>query len=56
MKINYKGQEIEAYSLVMNRNNALDILNGKKCIETRMLSSKYEKMFTDFNQMGKMKN
>ena len=51
MKINYKGQEIEAYSLVMNRNNALDILNGKKCIETRMLSSKYEKMFTDFNQI-----
>ena len=51
MKINYKGQEIEAYSLVMNRTNALDILNGKKCIETRMLSSKYEKMFTDFNQI-----
>lgn len=49
MKINYKGQEIEAYSLIMTKKNALDILNGKKTIETRALSSKYEKMFTDFN-------
>ena len=51
MKINYNGQEIEAYSLIMTKENALDILNGKKSIETRMLSAKYEKMFTDFAQV-----
>lgn len=49
--INYKGQEIEAYALVMRKENALDILNGKKVIETRALSAKYEKMFTDFKQV-----
>lgn len=48
MKISYNGQEIEAYSLVMTKENALAILNGKKDIETRMLSTKYEKMFTGF--------
>ena len=51
MKIDYNGQEIEAYSLIMTKENALDILNGKKSIETRMLSVKYEKMFTDFAQV-----
>ena len=30
MKINYNGQEIEAYSLIMTKENALDILNGKR--------------------------
>lgn len=50
-RINYNGQEAEAYSLVMCRENALDILNGKKTIETRTFSSKYEKMFTDFKQL-----
>lgn len=50
MKINYKGQEVEAYPLLMKKENALDILNGKKCIETRKLSAKYEKMFTNFEQ------
>ena len=39
MKIDYNGQEIEAYSLIMTKENALDILNGKKSIETRMLLS-----------------
>ena len=49
--IKYNGQEVEAYSLIMTKANALDILNGKKVIETRKLSSKYEKMFTDFKQL-----
>lgn len=49
--IKYNGQEVEAYSLIMTKGNALDILNGKKVIETRKLSSKYEKMFTDFKQL-----
>lgn len=52
-KIKYCGQEIEAFSLIMKKENALDILNGKKTIETRMFSSKYEKMFTDFKQLEK---
>lgn len=51
MKIYYKGQQIEAYPLVMKKENALEILSGKKTIETRKLSSKYEKMFTDFKQL-----
>lgn len=50
-KIKYCGQEIEAFSLIMKKENALDILNGKKTIETRIFSSKYEKMFTDFKQL-----
>lgn len=49
--INYKGEEIEAYSLIMRKENALDILRGNKIIETRAFSSKYEKMFTDFYQL-----
>ena len=49
--IKYNGQEVEAYSLIMTKANALDILNGKKVIETRRLSSKYEKMFTNFKQL-----
>lgn len=56
MKINYNGQEIEAYSLIMTKENALDILNGKKSIETRMLSAKYEKMFTNFAQVDENEN
>lgn len=51
--IKYNGQEVEAYSLIMTKANALDILNGKKVIEARKLSSKYEKMFTDFKQLEK---
>lgn len=49
--IKYKGQDVEAYALIMRKENALDILSGKKVIETRALSSKYEKMFTDFEQI-----
>lgn len=51
--IKYNGQDVEAFALIMNKKNALDILNGKKTIETRMLSAKYEKMFTDFKQLEK---
>lgn len=51
MKINYKGQEIEAHALIMTKENALDILNGKKTVEFRRFSPKYDKMFTDFKQI-----
>lgn len=53
MKINYKGQEAEAYALIMKKENALEILNGKKTVEFRNFTPKYEKMFTDFEQIAK---
>ena len=46
MTIKYKDQEIEAYPLIMRKEKALDILRGKKTIEIRKFSGKYEKMFT----------
>lgn len=49
--ISYKGEEVEAYALVMRKENALEILNGKKTVEVRKLSNKYEKMFTNFKQL-----
>ena len=51
MKINYKGQEIDAHALVMTKENALEILKGKKNVEFRRFSPKYDKMFTDFKQI-----
>ena len=53
MKINYKGQEVEAYALIMKKENAKEILEGKKTVEFRQFSPKYEKMFTDFAQVKK---
>lgn len=53
MKINYKGQEAEAYALIMKKENALEILRGKKTVEFRNFAPKYEKMFTDFEQIAK---
>lgn len=53
MKINYKGQEVEAYALIMKKENALEILKGKKTVEFRDFTPKYEKMFTDFEQIAK---
>lgn len=49
--IEINGVQTEAYSLIMRKENALEILNGKKNVEIRSLSSKYEKMFTDFEQL-----
>lgn len=49
--IKYKGQDVQAYALLMRKENALDILNGKKTVEVRMMSARYEKMFTDFEQL-----
>lgn len=51
MKIKVNGQEVEAYALLMQKENALEILNGKKTIEIRALNSKYDKMFTDQKQL-----
>ena len=51
--IKYNGQEVEAYSLIMTKANALDILNGKKVIEARKLSSKYEKQLEENERLRK---
>lgn len=51
MKIKVNGQEVEAYALLMQKENALEILNGKKTIEIRALNSKYSSMFTDQKQL-----
>lgn len=53
MKIDYKGRKIDAFPLIMRKENALDILSGKKTIEFRHFCPKYEKMFTDFKQIKK---
>ena len=45
MKIEVNGKSVEAYHLIMKKENALDILNGKKKIEIRTFSKKYNDMF-----------
>jgi len=47
MTIEFEGQQIEAYSLLMTKENAIAILNGTKKIETRLCSDYYYRMFTD---------
>lgn len=45
MTIEINGKPVEAYHLIMKKENALDILNGKKKIEIRAFSKKYNDMF-----------
>lgn len=47
MKIQVNGKEVEAYHLIMRKENALEIVNGTKKIEVRDFSPKYGKMFID---------
>ncbi|MBQ8958643.1 MAG: hypothetical protein IJ057_09140 [Bacteroidales bacterium] len=35
MKININGNEVEAYALIMRKENALEILRGTKTVELR---------------------
>lgn len=53
MKIDHDGKEVEAYHLIMRKENALDILNGKKKAEIRTFSDKYVGMFVDSDLQGK---
>ena len=53
MKINVNGNEVEAYALIMKKENALEILRGTKTVEIRSANTKYEKMFTDQEQLAK---
>nr|DAY02601.1 MAG TPA: ASCH domain protein [Caudoviricetes sp.] len=45
MTIEVNGKPVEAYHLIMKKENALDILNGKKKVEIRAFSKKYNDMF-----------
>ena len=47
MTIEINGKPVEAYHLIMKKENALDILNGKKKVEIRAFSEKYNDLFID---------
>lgn len=47
MKINIDGKEVEAYHLIMRKENALEILNGTKKVEIREFNKKYGTLFID---------
>lgn len=47
MKINIDGKEVEAYHLIMKKENALEILNGTKKVEIREFNQKYGTLFID---------
>jgi hypothetical protein len=53
MKIKVKDKEVEAYSLLMRKEYALDIISGKKTLEIRSFNSHYVDMFTDKEQLAK---
>ena len=55
MKITHKGQKVEAYSLIMRKENALDIVSGKKKVETRSANEFYMRMFLDFSDSKEVK-
>lgn len=47
MKILYKDKEVEAFSLVLQKKYAKEIVDGKKTIEIRAATDKYFDMFSD---------
>ncbi len=47
MKITVNGKEFEAYDLVMRRENAQAIIDGKKTVEIRSFNSHYMSLFYD---------
>ncbi|MCK0201352.1 hypothetical protein [Ornithobacterium rhinotracheale] len=47
MKINVNNQEVEAYRLIMKKENAKDIVSGKKKLEVRNYNNIYCGMFLD---------
>lgn len=50
-QIKFGDEAFDAYSLLMRKENALEILSGKKTIETRLDSQRYFKMFLDHKQV-----
>jgi len=55
-KILYKGQEVEAFDLLMQKENAIDILHGNKKVETRSFSPFYFSRFIDKKKQKTSKN
>jgi len=49
-QILYNGKEVEAYDFIMRKENALDIIDGKKRIEIRSFSPYYHKLLIDKEQ------
>lgn len=47
-------EEIEAVRLIMKRENAEDILNNRKFLETRFISPTYESLFFDKKKIAKL--
>ncbi|WP_071133854.1 hypothetical protein [Millionella massiliensis] len=47
MKITVNGQQVEAYSLLMRKEFALEIITGKKKVEFRSFSDYYVSQFMD---------
>ncbi|MGP1540009.1 hypothetical protein [Bacteroides pyogenes] len=47
MKIKVNGKECEAYDLIMRRENAQAIIDGKKTVEIRSFNSHYMALFYD---------
>ncbi len=45
MTINVNGKEVEAYHLIMQKGNALDIVNGSKHVEVRGATDQYFSRF-----------
>ena len=54
MKINVNGKEYEAYNLIMQRENALEIIRGQKKLESRNFSDFYIKMFLNVDEFNKI--
>ncbi len=52
MYIEKDGKKHEAYNLIMKKENALDIINGKKVLEIRAYTPFYASMFTDEEQLA----
>lgn len=51
MKIEYQGELVEAYDLIMKKVFALEILNGQKTLEIRPYSPFYCSRFIDTQQL-----
>lgn len=52
MEIEVNGEKHEAFRLIMKKENALEILHGKKRLEIRQWNEMYDKMFFDKEKLA----
>jgi len=52
-KIIYEDKEVDAYDFLMKKENALEIMSGKKKLEIRSFTPKYYKLLIDREQEAK---